>query len=574
MEVPLTWLALAAATTTITALVLGFIARRERNRPLEYWALGWGAWALAVFPIMVLGSRPAPLAMIACGLLWVVSTICFLTGTYAFSERRLPRAWLLVGVACATLAVILGMGPVGVAGMVPLVLFQTVGLIANGILILRAEPQRAGAWLYGVSVIILGLQVLSAPVAATYFESMAWGFVVSTSLTVIAALGMLTLHYEHAREQLSETQRQLDGARRTEALGRIAGGVAHDFNNMLTVIQGHMDLIRLAGDRSGSLDRSLAAIEQAAEQAGRLTAQLLAFGRRAVVSPEAVDVCEVISSTLQLLNHVIPETISLEFDCKPGRYTASLDRGLLEQVVLNLVSNARDAISGDGQITLEVEGRQEPHRELCLRVSDDGAGMDPRTMDRVFEPFFTTKAKTTGTGLGLASVQGAVTQMGGSIRVTSELGKGTCFEVLLPWVEPSESTMPPSGDRVAGVLAVLLVDDDERVRDVTARMLESGGHRVDVAGDGEQALRLLRENGYDMVLTDVVMPKMGGLELAAAVEEIAPQTLVVLASGYPLDETIDPSVVHFIPKPFQRRQLLESIAAIAGRRRSEASARQ
>lgn len=556
MGIPLPWFALAGATTLINSAVLGFMSWREGSHPLRLWAWAWFAWAAAILPLALLDpSSPAPLPPLLCGLLWVLSTLCFLGGAYAISARRMPRIWYGVAGACCALALIAGIAPIGGLGMLPLALFQSVGLLATGVLIIRSQR----GWLCGLALIGLGLHLLDSPFVYTDPELMQWGFVVATALELLTALGMVMLYYEHARAQLLEAQRALAETRRMESLGRVAGGVAHDFNNMLMVMQGYVEFIRMDMNSPARVEAWLASIEQATQQAARLTAQLLSFGRRSVVQPEAIDIREVVGDTIELLKKVIPENIEVLFRCSQGSYAASLDRALLEQIVLNLITNSRDAIAGAGQIRVELELVDLPRSSVLLRVADNGSGMEESVMNKLFEPFFTTKGAGRGTGLGLASVQGAVSQLGGQIRVESHPGQGSTFEVLLPLIVPEEWAAPRSGRSLLGTLDILVVDDAEPVREVTARMLETAGHRVEQAKDGAQALEMVQARAYDLVLSDVVMPGMGGLALLHAVAKLRPDTVVVLTSGYPEGADVGNAKACFLPKPFQRSTLLSGI---------------
>lgn len=443
MDVPLPWYALAIVTTWLNGSTLGFLAWRERHGALRSWAIAWLAWGVAVVPLAALGDPEAhPLIGVLCGLLWVVSTLGFLRGAYQLRDRSVPRSWYAIAGACATLALMLGVGPRGAVGMVPLVLFQSIGLSSTGVVIIRGGRGRAGAWLCGGALVGLGLHVLDAPLLTSHPALFLWGFVVAIALQVLAALGMLMLYYEHARAALLEAQRALEAQRRIEALGRIAGGVAHDFNNMLTVMRAHVELIRVQGETAPGTRASLGAMEDAISRAARLTAQLLAFGRRSVIRPRAIDIADVVADTLELLRKLVPERIELQLHRGEGSYVASLDQALLEQIVLNLVTNARDAIDDQGHIVVELERVDVPSSTVVIRVSDDGAGMDEAVKARVFEPFITSKPEGQGTGLGLASVQGAVSQLGGEVRVESEMGRGSTFEVLLPC---ALTPGPPSG---------------------------------------------------------------------------------------------------------------------------------
>jgi CheY-like chemotaxis protein len=378
---------------------------------------------------------------------------------------------------------------------------------------------------------------------------------------------MITLHYEHARGQLLAAWRELAETRRLEALGRVAGGVAHDFNNMLTVMQGHLELLRMELNGAQQVASSLQVMDQAIAQAGRLTAQLLAFGRRSVLQPEHIDVREVIGETLTLLKKVIPSSIQVSYHCAEGSYAASMDRSLLEQIVLNLVTNARDAIAERGHISVQLERTDAESPGLLLCVVDDGRGMDEGVLSHIFEPFFTTKGNGKGTGLGLASVQGAVSQLGGQIHVESRPGLGTRFEVRLPLVVANAAPAPLTERVPTGPLDILIVDDAAPLREVTARLLETAGHRVRHAKDGAEALDMLRTSHCDVILSDVVMPRMGGLELAEAVAKLRPEVSIVLTSGYPKGTAVDPAAVCFLPKPFKPSVLLDTIERLTAEHR-------
>jgi signal transduction histidine kinase len=559
------WYTLAIVTSLLNGCTFGFIAWREGHGGLREWSFAWLAWALAAFALSLLGSPEThPLIKVSCGGLWVVSSTFFLRGAYRLVSRKTPRTWYAVGVGAVTISVALGVGPAGERGMLPLVLFQSVGLISTGALLISSARKRAGAWLCGGALIVLGLHLLDAPLLSKVPNAFLWGFLVAIALQMLTALGMLMLYYEESQHRLVSAQRELERTRRIEALGRIAGGVAHDFNNMLTVMQGNVELLRRHAteqtERSGSLD----AIEETIERAGRLTSQLLAFGRRSVVKPQSINVKQIVSGTLEMLRRVIPDAIELRFVCSDTELCAALDQALLEQIVLNLVTNARDAITAPGSIVVHLRKRTEPRPELVLSVKDDGEGIDAGTIDRIFEPFYTSKEDRGGTGLGLPSVQGAVTQLGGTIQVTSSKGQGSTFEIRLPWVDWKPAPAPHASARPSGVktqLLVLVVDDDAAVRRTTARTLAEGGHQAELAADGATALALARSKRYDVIISDLLMPGMGGLELMEEISNILPRATFVLTSGYPKDAHIDPNRVEFLQKPYKGEDLLRVLEA-------------
>jgi len=435
MGVPLPWLALSAAVTLISGAIMGYLARREQSKALWLWACAWFSWGAAA--IVLMAVRPPPESspcFLLCGLFWAGSSLCFLSGTYELVARRVPRAWFFVAGACVALSLLLALTSTSdrPVAMAPLVSFQCIALLATGVVAFRRKRGHAGALLYAVAMIALALHLLDAPILASSPRFFLWGFAIALALEVVAALGMVVLYYDNARAQLLEAQRALEHKRRIEALGLVAGGVAHDFNNMLTVLHGHLDLLR--DNESDELSRtvSLTVMEQCLRQAGRLTAQLLTFGNSGGSSKQALDVREVVESTLALLKKSIPTHIQLAFRCEDGAHLIHGDRALVEQIVLNLVTNARDAIADAGLISVDIASADDTKAAVLLRVTDSGAGMAPELMSRMFEPFFTTKGPGKGTGLGLTTVQEAVSRLGGRLHVESRPGAGTTFQIFLP----------------------------------------------------------------------------------------------------------------------------------------------
>lgn len=565
MGVSIHWYTLAVVTSLLNGCTFGFIAWREGHGALREWSFAWLAWALAALSLSLFSSHEThPLIAVSCGGLWVVSSTFFLRGAYRLVSRETPRTWYAVVGGAVVVSLALGVGPSGERGMLPLVLFQSAGLISTGWLLISNARKRRGAWICGGALIVLGLHLLDAPLLATTPGAFLWGFLFAIALQMLTALGMLMLYYEESQYRLVKAQSELERIRRIEALGRIAGGVAHDFNNMLTVMQSHVELLRRHTSEPTAHLESLDAIEGTIERAGRLTSQLLAFGRRSVVKSKAIDVRQVISNTLGMLRRVIPESIELRFDCVDTEVRAALDQALLEQIVLNLVTNARDAISTRGSIVIELQKTTEPRPELVLAVSDDGAGMDAETVERIFEPFYTSKEERGGTGLGLPSVQGAVTQLGGTIQVTSNKGRGSTFEVRLPWRSPKAEPTPSTSATPSAVkprLHVLVVDDDAAVRKTTVRTLTEGGHHAEDASDGTAALALARNKSYDVVVSDLLMPGMGGLELMEEISKILPSATFVLTSGYPKEAQMDATRVDFLQKPYKSEDLLRILEA-------------
>ncbi|GAB4362354.1 MAG: hypothetical protein Kow00128_02040 [Deltaproteobacteria bacterium] len=344
-------------------------------------------------------------------------------------------------------------------------------------------------------------------------------------------------------------EEELRHAQKMEAVGRLAGGVAHDFNNLLTAITGYSQMLL---ERLGEEDPSrkeIAEIRKAGERAAALTRQLLAFSSKQVLRPKVMDLNSVVSDMRKMLRRLIGEDIELVTVYKDDTAFVRADPGQVEQVLANLVVNARDAMPQGGRLLIEtasVDLAEEyvsrhdpmpPGRYVMLAVTDSGCGMDGATLSRIFEPFFTTKPKGKGTGLGLSTVYGIVKQSGGYIWAYSEPGKGTVFRIYLPRVEP-EAASPEKGDAPAiageGAETILVTEDEEMVRDLVCTILRRNGYRVLEARDGEEALEVVErhEGPIHLLVTDVVMPRIGGPELAERLAQLRPGIRVLFISGY------------------------------------------
>jgi PAS domain S-box-containing protein len=368
---------------------------------------------------------------------------------------------------------------------------------------------------------------------------------------------------------------QLEQARRLEAIGRLAGGVAHDFNNMLSVILSSADLALLALDPAASLHAELSEIRQAARRSADLTRQLLAFARQQVIAPVVLDVGVQVERLIGLLRTLVGEAIALDWRPEPALWPVLLDPTQLDQILTNLCANARDAIPGTGRVTLGAGNvvlaadrgvahpGVGPGEYLRLSVSDDGRGLSPEAQEHLFEPFYTTKVMGKGVGLGLATIHGIVRQNAGSIEVRSEPGRGTTFEVLLPRhrgaVERPVRTAAPTFQR--GHETVLLVEDEPALLRLTARMLRHLGYTVHEAISPDRALALAEEHAgtIDLLVTDVMMPRMNGRELARSLQSRWPRLRCLLMSGYPSDVLGGVGVGEpghcFLQKPFSAEAL-------------------
>jgi PAS domain S-box-containing protein len=376
-------------------------------------------------------------------------------------------------------------------------------------------------------------------------------------------------------------QAQLYESQKMDAIGRLAGGVAHDFNNLLTAIQGYSELA-LSDLGNHPLSAQIEEIRKAAHRAATLTRQLLAFSRRQAIEPTVVDVNASVRSMLNLLRRLIGERLQLvaRFDAPFPRVKA--DEGQLEQVLMNLVVNARDAQPDGGVIAIDTalvdvkaaEASRTPGAHagtyVRLRVRDEGAGMTPEVQAHLFEPFFTTKPEGKGTGLGLSTVYGIVQQSGGFIRVDSRLGAGSTLSIFLPAIEDeaADATCGADGDdqlSLGGTETVLLVEDESDVRALARRVLERHGYRVLDAGHAQEALLLARTHQapIDLLITDVVMPRMSGAALATTLAAERPAMRVMYMSGYPEEELSAHRLTDadgaFLPKPFHAEELARRV---------------
>ncbi len=378
---------------------------------------------------------------------------------------------------------------------------------------------------------------------------------------------------------------QLMHAQKMEAVGRLAGGVAHDFNNLLTVISGYDRMILDELPEMDPLRTYADEILSAADRAGALTNQLLTFSRRQIMKPRVFNVNEVIRQTEKMLRRLIGEDIDLTFRLNEEAGNIRADPGHVDQAIMNLAVNARDAMPTGGRLTIETDSVYldenyakshvgvSPGEFVMIAVSDTGIGMDVATKRRIFEPFFTTKEQGKGTGLGLATVYGIVKQTGGDIWVYSELGRGTTFKLYFPRVQESASPAPtaerdlPQGENET----ILVVEDEKAVRDLTVRMLERLGYKVLIASGGQEALEISagHKGRISLLLTDVVMPKMSGRQLADALIAERPDMKVVFVSGYTENTVIHHGVpdggIEFLPKPFSREVLARKLREVLSR---------
>jgi nitrogen-specific signal transduction histidine kinase/CheY-like chemotaxis protein len=399
------------------------------------------------------------------------------------------------------------------------------------------------------------------------------------------AEGNLT-HYVGVCKDITEwvqLEDQLRQSQKMEAIGRLAGGLAHDFNNLLTVIGGFGELIREKLDPGSGLHTYCEEIAKAGENAASLTRQLLAFSRRQVLKPVVLDLNDVVNHIEKMLRRLIGENIELRTVLHPGLWRVKADSTQMEQVLLNLAVNARDAMPSGGTITIELQNIHldeeyarshnavTPGNYVALIVTDSGDGMDAETRARIFEPFFTTKEQGKGTGLGLATVYGIVKQHQGWIEVSSQPGAGATFNIFLPAIPPPVRTaaaVQTEKDLPRGTETILLVEDDYGVRVITRRVLESHGYKVYEAASAREALELWcsRAEEIALLLSDIVMPEgVTGRELAEQARAQKPSLKVILMSGYSADvigkdtDFLRRTKSSFLQKPVSARTLLEAV---------------
>lgn len=377
---------------------------------------------------------------------------------------------------------------------------------------------------------------------------------------------------------------QLHHAQKMETVGRLAGGVAHDFNNMLCVILGTVQLLMMDQDENNPIFGDLRQIQQAARRSADITRQLLAFSRKQVIDPKVININPLIKDVTRMLGRLLGEDIDILFFPEPDLYNTKVDSGQLHQIITNLAINARDAMPDGGKLTLEtantifddaycrVHAGFHPGTFVMLAISDNGTGIDPEIMPHIFEPFFTTKDQDKGTGLGLASVYGAVKHGNGYINVYSEPGQGTCFKLYFPaCIEKKAAPLVEEEQREEGMrrLTILLVEDDEMVRRLTENMLVSLGHGVLLASTPDQALDICIKKGadIDLLISDVILPGMTGRQLFGQIQKIVPGMRVLYMSGYTANVIAHQGVLDrdiiFLQKPFSIQELEEKIRTAA-----------
>jgi NO-binding membrane sensor protein with MHYT domain/nitrogen-specific signal transduction histidine kinase/CheY-like chemotaxis protein len=600
---------LIASAASYTALDLAGRLTAARARERLAWlaggslAMGVGIWSMH-FVGMLAFHLPVPIGY---ELGRVLLSVLVAVGASALALVVVSRREVgLPGLSLAALCMgpaIAGMHYIGMAALnVPAAMHFEPGLVAASVAIAIAASFVALTLAYhfrkdeGAGVLARRLGsglVMGVAIAGMHYTGMGaadfttpgrtgaspGGLLASRQLAIgvtlgallILALGLLGARVDRWLRQRAELAERRQQSQKLEAIGQLAGGIAHDFNNLLTAILGNAAFVLASTPADDPRHADMREIERAATRAAELTHQLLAFGRKQVLRPTPLDINSTLSQTMRMLTRLVGEHIAIAVVPDPALWDVEADPAQLEQVIVNLVVNARDAMPEGGKLTIETQnvtlqpGSTSQHigasagDYVLIAFTDTGIGMDPATQDRIFEPFFTTKALGKGTGLGLATVYGIVRQSGGSISVYSEPNRGTTFKVYLPRVAESLPAVSESvglASSTSGTETVLVVEDEEAVRQLAARTLFVRGYTPLVAHTGEEALRLSEQHlgPIHLLLTDVVLPRMSGSRLAESLLDTRPDIRVLYMSGFAENAIIHHGVlqpgIDFIQKPF------------------------
>jgi signal transduction histidine kinase/FixJ family two-component response regulator len=604
------------------AAIVGFArVDGQRKVPAGVWLDGIiaGAGLAAIGSALVFGpvlaSVSGSTAAIATELAYPIGDLvlgALVVGVLALRGWRIDRSWGLLGGGFLLLALADCMYAVQVASgsSHPTSMTNFFYVLAVALLALAAwqiEPERRRPWVEGWSVLLVPVGFTLAAVGLLLYDHvhrldpLALGLAILTLLAAILRMGFAFVDLRSLwRERMASErdraesererrhlQERLQHSQRLESVGALAGGVAHDFNNLLAVILNYVSLVRDELPPSSQGRSDVDQIGLAAERGARLTEQLLAFGQRKTGDTEVLDVSEVILGMRTLLDRPLGSDIQLRYEPEEDVWPVQAARADLEQIVLNLVVNARDALATGGLITASAENVElmegdaggldiRPGRYVRISVADDGCGIDVDTVTHVWEPFFTSKAPGDGTGLGLATVYGIARQAGGGVAISSTLGRGTRVDIYMPATEqssPVRRELHTSPAQSCSGASVLLVADEPAVRDVVMRMLERAGYVVLVADRGDRALRLLAacERSCDLLLTDVIMPGMWGDELAKRAWRLVPDLPTLFMSGHSerflrRGGALAPGPV--LTKPFSEEVLLLQVATLIGARHS------
>ncbi|MDE2329696.1 MAG: PAS domain S-box protein [Bradyrhizobium sp.] len=371
-----------------------------------------------------------------------------------------------------------------------------------------------------------------------------------------------------AQLQLEQMQRQLAESQKLDALGQLTGGVAHDFNNLLMVITGNLHFLKKGMGDDPKVSRAISAIENASRRGAALTSQLLTFARRQSVNPRSINLVSRIEAVCEMLETGVGDGVTLAFNVEKNVWPVIVDISEFETAMVNLVINARDAMPAGGTIKISAGNvtlidAPNASEHVAIRVEDSGVGIAPDILSRIFDPFFTTKPAGKGNGLGLSQVHGFAHQAGGTVRVESELGKGTAVTILLPRNKARRQTDRHQTMASGGSATVLLVEDNPEVASVSANLLDQLGYTVRRASDTESALCEIERDGIDLVLSDIIMPGMDGLKLARRLKEIRPHLPILLTTGYSDAAANVRGDFPILRKPYEIHQLSQAIAKLA-----------
>ena len=611
---------LIASAASYTALTLAGRVTEARGRDRLAWlaggslAMGLGIWSMH-FVGMLAFDLPVPITYrLATVLLSILPAVAASTLALLLASR--PHVGL-VALALGALSMgpaIAGMHYIGMAALnVPAALHWDAGLVIASVAIavaasfaglalayrLRADGGRRVLAQRAAAAVIMGLAIAGmhyTGMAAAHFTTPgrtgdgSSGLLATGDLAVGVGLGALLILalsllgsaadlWVRRRDETSERRQQ---SQRLEAIGQLAGGIAHDFNNLLTAILGNVAFVLEATPKEDPRYEDVLEIERAATRAAELTRQLLAFGRKQILRPATLDLNAVLAYIMRMLNRLVGEHIEVTLRPDPALGLVRADMAQLEQVIVNLVVNARDAMPDGGKLTIETRNvtlgaeftRQHgiaPGPYVLMAFTDTGVGMDPATQSRIFEPFFTTKPRGQGTGLGLATVYGIIKQSGGTVSVYSEPNRGSTFKLYLPQVmegtlEAGEVVLPSAAAEGSGT--ILLVEDEAVVRTLAARVLEASGYRVLVAGSPAEAERASagHPGHIDLLLTDVIMPGTTGPRLAAQLVAARPGMRVLYMSGFTENAIVHHGVLapetQFIHKPFTPAALAAKVREV------------
>lgn len=569
--------------TTVLAFVYLYLWTQFRERHLWIWGASWAIGTLVFLSAAAGALYPAAPALAGLyHLAHFTATMFLLWGAYVFAGKPLPRAWIAGGVLGILWIVLFRSAGVSfLAATLPLYLFLGAVYIQTGIVFYRMGVGKGfGRKLTAWTFILWGFHKMDFP----FLRPVEWfapiGFLLGALFAFTGAVGILLVFFEKTQEQLARQEERLRQGQKMEAVGRLAGGIAHDFNNLLTVINGYADLLLARADGNEAVRREANEIRTAGVRAAALTRRLLAFSRRQVVAPRVIDPNDLVSDLCSMLRRLIGERIELVMELSPDLLRIEADPVQVEQVIVNLLVNARDAMPEGGKITIttcnlngteelaewRVDGIAGPH--VAVTVSDTGCGMDAETLSHLFEPFFTTKEVGQGTGLGLAIVHGALRQCGGAVGVKSEPGKGTSFRLLFPATEALPETAEAAQCPVPALAVrgtVLVVEDEGPVRTLMCDVLRREGYVVLEAAGGEEALAIVsgHEGPIHLAITDLVMPGMNGRDLGKAMRSGSPGIVVLYTSGYPGEPFLTRGALEegsgYLQKPFSPEALSRKV---------------